>query len=147
MTPPESRDGLEASIDRMLRDLPPRRARIQLSSRVLAQIQLRRRRSGWQMGFAYWPVAARAMFCVAALAVAMLALELPLWLLDTMDSVVPVNVSRVLALFQGLARVSSSIAQSVPMPWVRAMFGVIGAAYIAFFAIGAAGYRTLYANR
>lgn len=143
MTQPEPNKDLERSIDRLLRGQPPRRAPAGMAERVLAEIARREARPWWQKGFHAWPAAARVFFCVACLGVVALAIELPAWLLNALDSSLPQSLNRGIALLQVMVAVGSSITHSAPMHWVYGAAAVIALLYAAFFSAGVAAYRTL----
>lgn len=147
MTRPDSEARLEKFVDRVLREQPLRRAPADLSARVLATIERRAARAWWQMGFHEWPPVARTLFLVTSIAIGAVALEIPAWILETLDAQLPFNLSRGLAVWQAARTVMSSLAESVPMHWIYGALAAIAALYSTFFAVGAAAYRTLYQNR
>jgi glutamine synthetase adenylyltransferase len=147
MTHPDSEKRLEELIDRVLRDQPPRRAPADLSERVFAAIERRATRAWWQSGFNEWPAFARVAFLVASLAIAAIALEIPTWLLGTVDPELPVSLSRGLALWQAMRTAVSSLAENIPMYWLYGALAAVAALYATFFGVTAAAYRTLYHPR
>jgi predicted outer membrane lipoprotein len=147
MTEPNPDKSLESLVDRALRDQPLRRAPADLSARVLAAIERREARPWWQKGFQHWPIAARVGFCASSLLAAAFAIEIPMWLMQFLDSNMPLSVNRGIALWQALITAGSSVANSIPMYWIYGGLVVIGTMYATCFGIGAAAYRTLYENR
>ncbi len=147
MTHRDSEEALQKFVDRVLREQPLRRAPADLSNRVLTILEQRASRAWWQMGFNEWPALARVLFIIVSIAVVAVALEIPAWLLEAVDTRFPLSFSRGIALWQVARSVSSSIASSIPMEWVYGIVAAIAALYAAFFGVGAAAYRTLYQNR
>lgn len=147
MKKPDSEEALERSIDRLLRDQPPRRAPARLAQRVLAEIERREARPWWQKGFYAWPVAARVAFCLMCFGAVAIALEIPAWLANALSSNLPSSFSRGIALWQVMMTVGASITHTVPMHWVYAAICLIALLYAAFFGAGVAAYRTLFENR
>lgn len=146
MAHPDSEAKLEKLIGRVLREQPLRRAPADFSARVLAHIEQRAARAWWQMGFGEWPLPARVLFLLASVAIGAFALEIPAWVLETLDARIPLSFSRGLALWQVTRSVVSSILGSVPTYWIYGVLAAIAALYSTFFAVGAAAYRTLYQN-
>jgi hypothetical protein len=147
MTRPDSEERLEKFIGRVLSEQPLRQAPADLSSRVLARIEQRAARAWWQMGFQEWPPLARILFLVASVGVGAFALEIPGWVLETINSQIPVSFSRGVAVWQAANNAASSVLGTVPTYWIYGALGAIAALYASFFAVGAAAYRTLYQNR
>ncbi|HEY5810738.1 MAG TPA: hypothetical protein VIT67_22400, partial [Povalibacter sp.] len=73
-------DPLERFVDTALRDLPPRRAPRSLEMRVLAEIERRTTQSRWQLGYAHWPFAIRALFLSSCVATGVFVVRLSGWL-------------------------------------------------------------------
>ncbi len=147
MTQPDSEARLEKFIGKVLSEQPLRRAPADLSARVLARIEQRAARAWWQMGFNEWPLSARVLFLLVSVVVAAFALEIPAWVLETIDAQMPINVSRGLALWHVARTVVANVAGSVPTQWVYGVLAAIAALYAMFFAVSAAAYRTLYQSR
>ncbi len=147
MTTPDSEQRLEKFIGRVLSEQPLRRAPADLSARVLAQIEQRAARAWWQMGFQEWPMLARILFLVASIGVGAFALEIPGWVLETINSQIPVSFSRGLAVWHAAHNAAAAVLGSVPAYWIYGALGAIAALYATFFAVSAAAYRTLYQNR
>jgi hypothetical protein len=59
---PNDQEKLEASIHRVLRNLPDRKAPAGLEARVLAELGRRASLPWWRKSFAFWPSAVRAGF-------------------------------------------------------------------------------------
>lgn len=147
MTRPDSEAQLEKFIGRVLSEQPLRRAPADLSARVLAHIEQRAARAWWQMGFQEWPMLARILFLVASIGVGAFALEIPAWVLETINSQIPLSFSRGLAMLQATRNAGASVLDSVPAYWIYGALGALAALYATFFAVSAAAYRTLYQNR
>ena len=138
---------LERFVDRVLRDQPLQRAPNTLAARVFAEIERREALAWWQSGFQAWPAFARLVFALASLALIAFAVEVPQWLMSTIDFDMPLGVSRGLALWQALMTVGSSLANGIPAQWIYAIFGTIAMMYAVCFGAGAAAYRTLVESR
>ena len=147
MTQPDSEARLEKFIGRVLSEQPLRRAPADLSARVLARIEQRAARAWWQMGFNEWPMSARVLFLLVSVVVGAFALEIPAWVLETIDAQIPINVSRGVAIWHTARTVIANVAGSIPTHWIYGALAAIAALYSMFFAVSAAAYRTLYESR
>jgi hypothetical protein len=148
---PQDQDQLEASIHRVLRALPDRKAPFSLEGRVLAELSRRASLPWWRKSFAHWPSAVRGCFFVlAAAAVALVVAGL-----------------FVLGRSPGAGEITSGIAASrawlvigrdvvavagfkvkaflaaIPPLWLYGGTAVLGLCYAAVAAAGAATYRAL----
>jgi hypothetical protein len=148
---PDQNEKLERLIHRTLRELPPRRAPRSLEARVLAEIERRALLPWYRKSFAHWPLAAQAGF----LAVSAGLVAAVMWLGAGFDPA-PLEqaVAAKFAWTQGIAAVANAIgdffaimARNIPPLWLYGGLAFIGAMYAAFFGLGAAAYRTLYATR
>ena len=146
---------LEASIHRILRGLPDRKAPAGLEGRVLAELGRRAALPWWRKSFVHWPAAVRAMFFGASAVAAALVVGGVImlgqsrgahdlaggvastfaWLVFARDMVVTLNDK---------VRV---LVAAIPPLWLYGVVGTIAVCYAALAAIGAATYRTLSLGR
>lgn len=150
-----SPEDLEKFIHQTLRALPARRAPHSLESRVLAELERRAALPWWKQNFAHWPLPARAAFLVASAGVAKLVLMAVVWAMAGFDG--PQFASAFAPQFAWLQSATNlagtftdtggAILRSIPPLWIYGGAAVIAAMYAMFFGLGAAAYRTLYANR
>lgn len=139
---------LERFIDQALRDQPPRRAPVDLESKVLAEIARRAAAPWWRGSFSGWPVAARLLFIVCSAGFITLVLKASAMIID------PINPgARSAALFADVAWIPSlfmtigTVFRDLPSLWVYGGVAILGALYLTLFGVSAAAYRTLYAPR
>jgi len=141
---------LEASIHRVLRALPDRKAPASLEARVLAELGRRAALPWWRKSFAYWPFPVRAAFFVAsAVAAALIATGL-IALVHGSGAALAGGVNdrlwwKILAR-ETVAAVADRIRLligAIPSAWIYAVLGAVGVFYAMLAAIGAAAYRTL----
>jgi hypothetical protein len=152
---PEDQQKLEASIHRVLRGLPDRRAPAGLEARVLAALSRRAALPWWRKSFAHWPPAVRALFVLGAGVAAALVVagvfvlgrspganEVAAgfsasysWLVIARDVVAA-----------GTARVRL-FAASIPPLWLYGGAAALALCYASVAAAGAATYRALLVGR
>lgn len=151
MTKPSPQD-LEKLIHRTLRSLPDRAAPRSLEHRVLAAIAARQALPWWRQSFAHWPLAARSAFLVvsAVLAAAVLAgyfratgevqatslLDGPLAAWARLEAFVDI-----------VGELGGVVWRSIPSLWIYGALAFAATMYAAFFGLGAAAYRTFFAQR
>jgi hypothetical protein len=151
---PQDPDRLEASIHRVLRKLPDRKAPLSLEARVLAELGRRASLPWWRKSFAHWPAAVRAGFfagtCLAAaLVVAGLfvlgrspgARELTA---GVTTSYAWIAIARDVASSAGYK--VRALAASIPPFWLYGGAATLALCYAAAAAAGAA-YRALLGGR
>jgi hypothetical protein len=152
---PEDSDKLEASIHRVLRSLPDRKAPAGLEARVLAEIGRRASLPWWRKSFAYWPSAVRAGFFVCS-GLAAAALVTGLFVLSQSPGAheVASGISSARAwivigrdLYAAAGAKASSLLAHVPALWLYGGAATIALCYAAVAAAGAATYRALSAGR
>lgn len=149
LNPNEQREQqLERLVDKALRDQPPRRAPLDLESKVMAEIARRAVAPWWQGSFSGWPVAARLLFIIASAGLITLVLKASAMIID------PINPgARSAALFADVAWIPSlfmtigTVVHDLPSLWVYGGVAILGALYLTLFGVSAAAYRTLYAPR
>ncbi len=141
---------LEKVLTEALRGLPPRRAPLDLESRVLDELRRRASQVWWRRSFTHWPAAARTAFVL--LNIALVAVTF----LNGFSSVVGGRsfsefTALVLMWMRPFLTVLSSVGgltpvllHSIPQGWLYAGLVVSAVLYTALFGLGAAAYRTLY---
>ncbi len=146
---------LEQIIHQTLRSLPAHRAPHSLEARVLAAVAARAARPWWRQSFAQWPLAARVAFVLSSAGLAKLVLLATVWVMAGFDRALytsafsrqPAWLETAGDLVQGLAACGGSLYRSIPTLWLYGGLAFVAMMYLALFGLGAAAYRTLYANR
>jgi hypothetical protein len=152
---PQDQDKLEASIHRVLRKLPDRKAPFSLEARVLAELSRRASLPWWRKSFAHWPSAVRAgFFIVAALAAALVVAGLFLLGRSSGAHQITAGVSTSYAWLTVARDVVAaaifkvkSLAATVPPFLLYGGAATIALCYAAVAAAGAAAYRALAVGR
>jgi hypothetical protein len=121
-------DQLERLFERAMHELPLRRAPPTLESRVFSELARRTARSWWRQSFAHWPRAACAAFFVVCGALIGLAFVGCTWVVA------------------GIGFLAASLARAIPPLWLYEGLMVATLLYALLFALGAAAYRTLWAE-
>jgi len=142
---------LEASIHRLLRSIPDRRAPASLEARVLGELSRRAALPWWQKSYAYWPSAVRAAFFVgSALAAALIVSGLFVLVRSSGATALAGGVAErfswlVLAreLFAAANDRLRVLIGAIPSLWIYGAVGTVAVCYATLAAIGAATYRTL----
>jgi len=142
---------LEASIHRLLRSIPDRRAPASLEARVLWELSRRAALPWWRKSYAYWPSAVRATFFVgSALAAALIVSGLFVLARTTGATALAGGVAERfswLVLAREIAASASdrlrTLIGAIPTLWLYGTAGAIAICYATLAAIGAAAYRTL----
>lgn len=144
---------LERLADRVLHELPARRAPATLEGRVLREIEQRAERPWWRRHFAAWPLAARAALiasCGGSAAAVLLGsprLAARLAAFGTQPFVAQqiAGLRAAAEAVGSLTRLVQHLAHSIPPAWL--VGGLIATAllYVLLFALIAAAYRLLYA--
>lgn len=156
MTPsPDRHEKLERFVAEAVRGLPPRRAPRSLETRVLAEIERRAALPWWQQSFVHWPIAARAGFLVVCLGIVKLLIMGAIWVMAGFDSVDFQSafatrfawVESGFALVRSLTDSMEIVIRHIPALWLYGGLTFFATLYVALFGLGAAAYRTLYANR
>lgn len=147
-----SPEDLEKLIHQTLRALPDREAPRSLEHRVLAAIAARQALPWWRQSFGHWPAAARGAFVVvsAVLAAAMLAgfFRATGEVQATSMLAGPLAAWARLQAFAGaISDVGGVIWRSIPSLWIYGALAFAATMYAAFFGLGAAAYRTFFAQR
>jgi hypothetical protein len=152
---PQDQDKLEASIHRVLRRLPDRKAPFSLEARVLAELSRRASLPWWRKSFAHWPSAVRAgFFIVAGLAAALVVAVLFVVGRSTGAHELTAGVSTSYAWLTVARDVVAagnykvrSLASSVPPVLLYGGAATLALCYAAVAAAGAATYRALAVGR
>lgn len=150
-----SPEELEKLIHENLRTLPHRRAPRTLEGRVLAAIEARAALPWWRKSFAQWPVAMRCLFLLVSGGVVKLALMATVWVMGDFDRANFTSafsnqfawLERLRNALTAIADYSMLVFHSIPPVWLYGGLACLAAVYVTLFGIGAAAYRTLYANR
>lgn len=148
--PSEAERGLERLLDRMLRELPARRAPTTLESRVLGELARRDALPWWRRSFAHWPQSARTAFVSMCVFFAGLAFVAGGWAVSSFNSLPGFGVLAMPGTRQAVMALSAAqlaaagIARAVPPEWIYGGLAVGAALYGTLFGLGAAAYRTLF---
>ncbi len=143
---------LEKLIHQTLRSLPDREAPRSLEHRVLAAIAARQALPWWRQSFTHWPVAARNAFLVvsAVLAAAVLAGYFRATGEVQATSVLAGPLAawaRLQAAAGAIGDLGGAIWRSIPSLWIYGALAFATTMYAAFLGLGAAAYRTFFAQR
>lgn len=143
---------LEKLIHQTLRALPDREAPRSLEHRVLAAIAARQALPWWRQSFTHWPVAARNAFLVvsAVLAAAVLAgyFRATGEVQATSLLAGPLAAwARLQAATGAIGDLGGAIWRSIPSLWIYGAVAFVATMYAAFLGLGAAAYRTFFAQR
>lgn len=150
--PKPTPEELEKLIHQTLRSLPERRAPRTLESRVLAAIAARQTLPWWRQSFTSWPMAARGAFLVIT---AILAATLLAWFFRTSGQVQSASLlagplamlAKVQAVAGGIGEFGAIVWRSIPSLWLYGGLAFVVTMYAAFFGLGAAAYRSFFAQR
>jgi len=150
-----SPDELEKLIHDNLRSLPNRRAPRTLEGRVLAAIEARAALPWWKKSFAQWPIAIRCLFLLISGGLVKVALMATVWVMGDFDRASLSSAfsnqfawfERLRNAFAVIADYSALVFHSIPPLWLYGSLACLAAVYVTLFGVGAAAYRTLYANR
>lgn len=142
----ESRSTSEQVLQRVLRDLPPRRAPATLAMRVLREVERRHAEPWWRRGFVRWPLGARVAFvviCVAA--IGLTALD-GVWAIAARALLQADRMSMswthpAVAALTSLGALASWLIRVVPPGWAYGATAAGTALYVTLFGLGAAAYR------
>ena len=152
---PHDPEKLERALHATLRALPPRRAPRTLEARVLAELERRAALPWWRQSFAHWPLAARAVFLLASVALVKLTLMAAVGVMAGFDAgafvaalSTPVAWAQAgVALMRGIAGFFALLFRSIPPVWLYGTVAFVAAMYAALVGLGAVAYRTLYVSR
>jgi hypothetical protein len=152
---PEDQDKLEASIHRLLRRLPDRKAPSSLEARVLAELGRRASLPWWRKSFVHWPSGIRAaFFVVAALAAAFVVAGVFVLRQSPGAHEVTAGISTSYAWFtvaRDLVAAAGlrvkALAATIPPLFLYGGAALLALCYAAVAAAGAATYRALLVGR
>jgi hypothetical protein len=131
-------------IDRALHELPPRHAPPTLESRVVGALMRRVALPWWRQNFAHWPGYARTLFFAVCGALIGMAFAGSAWIVAGAGSVRAWHQAS--AVVAATAALSGSLLRAVPPAWLYEGAAVAAVLYALLFALGAAAYRTLWAD-
>ena len=150
--PKLTNEELEKLIHQTLRSVPDRRAPRSLENRVLAAIAAQQALPWWRQSFTAWPVAARGVFLAvtAILAAAVLAgffrasgeVHSASMLAGPLAMLAKVQVA-----VAGIGGFGAIVWRSIPSLWLYGGLAFVVTMYAAFFGLGAAAYRSFFAQR
>ena len=151
----QSPEELEKLIHQTLRSLPARRAPHTLEARVLAALEARASLPWWKQSFAQWPVAARVAFFIVTAGLAKVGLMAAVWMMAGFDGAQVTSafstqfawIQTASAIVEGFGNFCGALYRSIPPLWLYGGLAFLATMYAALFGLGAAAYRTLYANR
>ena len=147
--PPDLNDKSEQVLNRVLHNLPLRRAPDTLAPRVLREMERRAASSFWQRGFSQWPPSARIAFAALCIVLVGLTLLDGSWaiVMRTVNDVGGSSMSRVQPIVAAIASardLAQLFARVIPAAWLSIGIAAAGALYAALFGLGAVAYRVLY---
>ena len=150
-----SPEELEKLIHQTLRSVPDRRAPRSLESRVLAAIEARAALPWWKQSFGQWPVAARCLFFLFSGVVVKFGIMAGVWAMGSFDTAQYANafstqyawVEHTRSIISGIGEFGLVLWRSIPPLYLYGGFACLASLYLSLFGLGAAAYRTLYANR
>jgi hypothetical protein len=137
-----SPDPLERLVHHAVRQLPARRAPSSLEGRVLRELERRAALPWWRRSFRHWPVAARAAFLAVCIVLIRLAFIGGALVIAEFGSLTWTH--RAAALMVSGGNLAAALARIVPPTWLYDGVALCALLYAVLFALGAAGYRTLY---
>lgn len=152
---PQNSDKLEASIHKVLRSVPDRRAPSALELRVLSEISRRAAQPWWRKSFAYWPTPVRSTFFVGSAVAAALFVS-GLIVLGNSTGVAKFGDGATQSfawirssgdLLTSISTFFGQLVDSIPRGWFYGTLAFVGASYALLAAIGAAAFRTLSYGR
>lgn len=139
----------EPLLDRLLRDLPMRRAPATLELRVFGQLERRAARVWWRRGFTAWPIATRGAFVILCSAVVVGSVLGP-WAtagIRTLRGAGALATSWVhpaAAAAAWAGEFSALLVRAIPPAWLYGIAAAGALLYAMLFGLGAAAYRMLY---
>ena len=149
-----SPDELEQLIHQTLRSLPDRRAPRSLEARVLAALEARATLPWWKQSFAQWPLAVRGAFVLFCGGLVKLMLLGTVWAMGDFETTQFTNafstqfawITRAGEIVSGIGNFFALLWHSIPPLWLYGGLACLASLYLALFGLGAAAYKTLYAN-
>src|ERR1700722_3819384 len=137
---------LERLVDSALRELPLRRAPLNLESRVFEELARRAAIPWWQRSFLQWPRAARVLLLgVCSVLGALTIVGGARIVVNLGPALRPApELDRALALLSASKNLIATLVGTIPPMWIYEGLALAAILYAALFALGAAAYRTLY---
>lgn len=141
---------LEQFIHTTLRSLPARRAPRTLEHRVLAAIEARQALPWWHQSFSHWPMGVKLGFLGLCAAVIGVVATVHPWASAPVSSVVNEQMQALAptrSVAEALGNSLLTSFRSIPSLYLYGAIGIVLSLYAALFGIGAAAYRSIFANR
>jgi hypothetical protein len=136
------------ALHRVLRELPSRRAPAVLETRVLAELVRRADLPWWRLGFAHWPPGARLAFLAACTAIVGGTVPGVPWALSGplagYDALLRAWMEPAIAPLSSAPGWAAVVLRAISPVWLYGGVAAAAALYATLFALGAAGYSTLY---
>jgi hypothetical protein len=150
-----SPEDLEKLIHQTLRALPDRRAPHSLESRVLTAINRQAALPWWRQSFLQWPMLVRCGFILVSGGLVKVALMAAVWVLAGFDGAQFTDAfatpyawfQQAEAVFGGVTGFFTLLFRNIPPLWLYGGLAFLASLYAMLFGLGAAAYRSLYANR
>jgi len=149
----QDREPLEKFVDQLCKQQPLRKAPVDLYSRVMREVKIRKALPWWRKSFLHWPLAMQILFVAAALLTAKLSLTCIHWISESWfsSSGVLKNSSSLLKGADTVVAVSNNVSSyltgALPVSWLYGGAALIAVLYLVLFGIGVTTYKTLYATR
>ena len=137
---------LEQLVDHELRQLPLRRAPMNLEARVFEELARRAAMPWWQRSFVQWPTAARVLLLGVCTILSALTIVGGARIVVNLGAALrPAReLDRALALLSASKDVVATLVGTIPPMWIYEGLALAAVLYAALFALGTAAYRTLY---
>jgi hypothetical protein len=136
-------------LDRILRELPPRRAPATLEIRVMHELERRAALPWWRRRFAHWPFVARAAFIALCGVIVGSTARGDLWDIAparAVNEALSLTASWVHPLGTALrsaADLAGTFGGMIPPLWLYGFLSAAVLLYAALFGLGAAAYRSI----
>ena len=148
-------DRLEQWLTRQVQSLPLRSAPRTLSTRVMTELQRRAALPWWRKSFLCWPVSAQMALVAACLGLANISVGLLRWLnVAPRGEELSVLIDRPVTWLEwfasalhGAQAFCELLLRHLPSVWLYGGLLTVLLLYATLCGIGAAAYRTLYADR
>lgn len=137
---------LERLLDHALRQLPLRRAPLNLEARVFEELARRAALPWWRRSFMQWPKTARALLLGVCTALGSLTIVGGSRIAVGFGAALrPASeLDRAQALLSAAKDLFATLVGTIPPMWIYEGLALAAGLYVALFALGAAAYRTLY---
>ncbi|HEY2417429.1 MAG TPA: hypothetical protein VGH84_05875 [Steroidobacteraceae bacterium] len=131
-------------VDRAVRGLPTRIAPPTLELRVLGELGRHVALPWWRQSFSHWPRYARTLFFAVCAALSGMAFVGGAWIVAGIGTVQAWRQTS--AVVAGASALLISMVRTIPTAWLYDAAAVTAVLYALLFALGAAAYRTLWAD-